>query len=151
MNKDQQQQGPSFSVLPSFQELEWGTMREAGWPAAAAASTAGNAHALPRQSAQEQARTAEAAKLAASVLSAAPAALPMMQQQSKAVVDPARERIRQWFDQWSHAGRMALYGAVPEPFRAFYPLASEDQPVELDPDLEACILHYVAWEARQKK
>jgi len=40
---------------------------------------------------------------------------------------------------------MGIIGAVPEPFKAFYPLSNPDQSVELDPDVEACILHYLAW------
>lgn len=151
MSKD----GPSFAALPSLQELEWSSMRQRNWPetvcGAAVDTNQTQAALLPPQSAGEQARASAAAKLAASVLSNAPVALPAAAKPSDPAAAVAEERIAEWFAQWTHAGRMGLYGAVPEPFRAFYPLPSEDQPVELDPDVEAILKHYVAWAEAKKK
>jgi hypothetical protein len=150
MSKGDENETPTLAVLPSFQELQWdGKMGQHDWPDRVwAAASAPNLEALP-QSAKDQARTAEAAKIAASTLSV-PAVLPVPRPaltKSAIAASSSKERVAQWFEQWSRAGSMGMFGAVPAPFKTFYPLKNPDQPVELDPDVEACILHYLAWEA----
>lgn len=140
--------GPMFAVLPSFQELEWGhEMIQSDWPDRVwAVASLPRATALP-QSAGDQQRTAESAKIAASTLSV-PAVLPSARKaltKSAIATEASKQRVAQWFEQWSRAGSMGLMGAVPEPFRSYYPLKNADQPVGLDPDIEACLLHYIAW------
>lgn len=60
-----------------------------------------------------------------------------------------RDRIKAWFNHWNALGRSGLITLVPDPARSDYQPPSKGLD-NLDPQVEAYLLHFLAWSETKK-